>query len=335
MRGLLGPLFFVFVLKTKKIVHNNTMKRNEKKFATFKWIDLVEPREHDLAALSNEFKITERIILNSMDPEHLPKYEKIDTGLVLYLRVIDTTKKSKIINIQNLTTKITVILTGDTILTLHRLDHPFLADLRTSKEIEFIDRNGFIKIIIDHCIQTFDEPITKLEIKMDEFEEKIFKGVQAKTIFRDGYNLKRKASTFKKVIKFYNEMFLYISSHSEYQWNDFQAEKEYVERMLYYIDDVQENISGVLSLHLSIVSNRTNEASYKTNEIMRVLTVLTIFFLPLNFLAGLYGMNFKYMPELEDPNGYYIVLILMGLISIGIFIWVYRKGWIQNTNIEP
>lgn len=314
-------------------VHNIMMKRFEKKFNEFVWVDLVEPKKDDLKNLSKEFNIIDRIILNAMDPEHLPKYEVIDDGLVLYLRVIDLKKKSKAINIQELTTKITIIIKGNLLLTLHRLDQEFLEQMRTDDSIISKNRNEIIRQITKNALKSFDEALNTLEFKADEFEEKIFKGSKSKTLIQEGYNLKRKASAFKKVMKFYSDTFQYMSTHKEYMWTDFQAEKEISDRLLFYIDDVQENITGVLNLHLAIMSNKTNEASFKTNEVMRVLTVFSIFFLPLNFLVGVYGMNFKYMPELEHPYGYFAVLILMAFVSLFIFSWVYRKGWLQDPNI--
>lgn len=306
------------------------MKRFNHSFVDFNWVDIVEPNKEDLKKLAKEYSLIDRIILNSMDPEHLPKYEKLESGLVIFLRVIDPNKKSKAINIQELTTKITVIIKENTLITIHRLDQDFLSKLREEASTLTIDRNEFVKKIIKSAIKTFDEPVNILELKLEEFEEKIFKSSKSKTIFREGYNLKRKASAYKKVMKFYSETFQYMSTHDEYQWQDILAEKEYTDRLLFYTDDALENISGLLNLHLSITGNRTNEASYKTNEVMRVLTVFSIFFLPLNFLAGLYGMNFKNMPELDHPYGYYGVLGLMFIISIGIFFWVLRKGWLQE-----
>lgn len=313
-------------------VHNIMMKRFEKKFNDFVWVDLIEPKKEDLRNLSKEFNIIDRIILNAMDPEHLPKYEAIEDGLVLYLRVIDLKKKYKAINIQELTTKITIIIKGNLLLTLHRLDQEFLEQMRNDDSVVSKNRNEIIRLITKHALKSFDEALNNLEVKADEFEEKIFKDSKSKTLLREGYNLKRKASAFKKVMKFYSDTFQYMSTHKEYMWNDFQAEKEISDRLLFYIDDVQENISGVLNLHLAIASNKTNEASFKTNEVMRVLTVFSIFFLPLNFLVGVYGMNFKYMPELDHPYGYFAVLILMALVSIFIFGWVYKKGWLQDPN---
>lgn len=310
------------------------MKRFESNVGGFKWIDVLEPKKEDLKSLASEFSLIDRIILNSMDPEHLPKYEKLDSGLVIFLRVIDPNKKSRAINIQELTTKITIIIKEETVITIHRLDQEFIKNLREDIQNITISKNEFVKKIIQKSLRSFDEPLNLLEQKVEEFEEKIFKESRSKTIFKEGYNLKRKASAYKKIMKFYSETFQYMSNHNEYQWKDFSGEKEYSDRLLFYIDDVVENISGLLGLHLSITGNKTNEASFKTNEIMRVLTVFSIFFLPLNFLVGLYGMNFKNMPELEHPYGYYAVLLLMSFISVGIFYWVYRKGWLQDPSLE-
>lgn len=121
-----------------------------------------------------------------------------------------------------------------------------------------------------------------------------------------------------------------LEKRPEFVWSDFDSLQENVERNLFYSEDVLENVTGLLNLHVSLLSNETNEASFKTNEVMRVLTVFSIFFLPLNFLAGIYGMNFKHMPELEMHNGYFFVLLGMGLISLTIFGWVYKRGWLSK-----
>ena len=69
-------------------------------------------------------------------------------------------------------------------------------------------------------------------------------------------------------------------------------------------------------------------ASHRTNEIMGILTIFSVFFLPLTFIVGIYGMNFKNIPGIDAPNGYYILWGIMILMVIIIYFWFRKKGWI-------
>ena len=65
----------------------------------------------------------------------------------------------------------------------------------------------------------------------------------------------------------------------------------------------------------------------KANQVMKVLAIYSMYFFPITFIAGIYGMNFKNMPEVETHNGYYITLSVMGLIALLTFLFVRRKRW--------
>lgn len=303
---------------------NNFMKKSEYQLQNFRWIDLTGPKKSDLNHIAQELSIPNRILMNALDPEHLPKYELLDSAAVIYLRVIDPSK-SNAVNIQDLTTKITLIITEDMVMSIHRIDHLFLEELR----IESADKNftlkDLIKRIITSSLMTFDIPLTTLENRVEIFEGNIFENLKNTDIVREGYFLKRKASAIRKVLKFSLDILGALQSRPDFVWRDFQGLRENIERNLFYTEDVLENVTGLLSLHISL-------AAQKTNEVMRVLTVFSIFFLPLNFLAGVYGMNFENMPELRHPHGYQYVLALMTLISLVIFIWVYKRGWLKRPH---
>jgi magnesium transporter len=87
------------------------------------------------------------------------------------------------------------------------------------------------------------------------------------------------------------------------------------------LETLREMLSGMLDIYLSSVSNRLN-------EVMKVLTIIATIFMPLSFLVGLYGMNFKYMPELEWHYGYYMVLLLSAVIGGGMLIYFKKRRWI-------
>lgn len=83
---------------------------------------------------------------------------------------------------------------------------------------------------------------------------------------------------------------------------------------------IRERVSELVDVYLSSISNHLN-------SVMKVLTIITTIFIPLSFVAGVYGMNFRYMPELEAENGYFVVLGIMGTLALGMT-WLFkRKGW--------
>ncbi|MGA9172814.1 MAG: CorA family divalent cation transporter, partial [Thermoactinomyces sp.] len=65
-------------------------------------------------------------------------------------------------------------------------------------------------------------------------------------------------------------------------------------------------------------------------SVMMILTVITVIFMPLTFIAGIYGMNFDYMPELHWKYGYFAVLGVMALIAFLMYIWFKKKGWFNE-----
>ena len=87
------------------------------------------------------------------------------------------------------------------------------------------------------------------------------------------------------------------------------------------LESFQEVVSGMMDIYMSSISNRMN-------NIMKVLTIIATIFIPLTFIAGIYGMNFRNMPELSWPWGYPAVLGLMFLIFIGMLLFFKHKKWL-------
>ena len=87
------------------------------------------------------------------------------------------------------------------------------------------------------------------------------------------------------------------------------------------IDSHRELVNGLLNTYLSVMSNRTN-------EVMKVLTIMSSIFIPLTFLAGIYGMNFEFMPELHRKWAYPILLGLMAVVAGIMVVYFWRKGWL-------
>ena len=102
-----------------------------------------------------------------------------------------------------------------------------------------------------------------------------------------------------------------------------RSAEQHMTQAMEAVDSARETTSGLVELYLSNVSQRTN-------EVMKVLTLMASVFIPLTFIAGIYGMNFEYMPELHQQNGYAAALAGMTAMAAAMVVWFYRKGWIGS-----
>jgi magnesium transporter len=99
--------------------------------------------------------------------------------------------------------------------------------------------------------------------------------------------------------------------------------EQHMVQLMEAIDSARDTTSSLVELHLSNMSQRTN-------EIMKVLTLMASIFIPLTFVAGIYGMNFEYMPELHRPRGYFTVLGVMAAIAVVMIAFFRHKGWLGS-----
>ena len=87
------------------------------------------------------------------------------------------------------------------------------------------------------------------------------------------------------------------------------------------INTLRDMGAGNLDVYLSGVT-------YRQNDISRLLTIIATIFLPLTFLVGVWGMNFEFMPEIDEPWGYWASLSLMFLVAVGMIAWFKKKHWL-------
>ena len=99
---------------------------------------------------------------------------------------------------------------------------------------------------------------------------------------------------------------------------------EHIERVVHHVRRLEQNAETAVQLHFNVQSHRTN-------DIMRVLTVLTAIFLPLNLIAGIFGMNFEFIPLVHKADGFWIAMASMGLIAIALVLVFWRKRYLART----
>jgi Mg2+ and Co2+ transporter CorA len=99
---------------------------------------------------------------------------------------------------------------------------------------------------------------------------------------------------------------------------------EHIERVIHHVRRLEQNAETAVQMHFSAQSNRTN-------DIMRTLTVLTAIFLPLNLIAGIFGMNFEFIPFLHEQDGFWWAMGLMAMIAVGLSVYFWRMRYLVRS----
>lgn len=313
------------------------MSRTEVQLGTFKWSNYLNPSQDVLAQLADELKLEPKILFNCLNSDYLPHIETYGNTQFLVLRLMEPESETSADSVQELTTKIAIFIAPEQIISIHRL--PLNEVTEVEKRIRDegaldVTKQKLMGYFYDQVALGFDKPLTDLELMLESFEETLFSKRKSRHFLQEGFYLKRKASAFKKVLKLSLDLMNKLITKVECSPIYFQEAKDRLERSLFYAEDVHENMQSLMNLHMAIEAQKTNEASFRTNEIMRVLTVLSIFFLPLNFLAGIFGMNFIHIPLLNNEMGFWITIFVMLVISSALLFYLLRQGWMSRPEIS-
>jgi magnesium transporter len=179
--------------------------------------------------------------------------------------------------------------------------------------------------LIDSIVDNYFTILEQAGERIEVLEESLVKSPSAETL-QAIQNMKREMIFLRKTVWPLREA---ISSLERTGCQLIQEStdiylKDIYDHTIQVIDTIEtfrDMLSGIFDIYLSSISNRMN-------EIMKVLTIIATVFMPLTFLAGVYGMNFKYMPELEWHWGYFLIWGIMLAIAISMLIYFRRKKWL-------
>ena len=289
------------------------MSKTIKTYTTFQWTDLEKPTQEELETLTSSFNIDIHLLEDILEYGHLPKIEKVNNYTFIILRAYASNTKENATTVVGLSNKIAFFINDNNLLTVHRAEFPFLKNRAES----YLSSEALMLDIINEILLTYEKPLELQGEKMDEFERAVFlKGGQSISI-EALYYQKSRARMSKKIMSLTQAVLNQVTVKPELS-SLLQDTKETTLSYLLQYDEVIEDANTILHSYMSVTAQRNN-------DVMRVLTIFSAFFLPLTFIVGIYGMNFDYMPELRWPNGYYYALGLMLTISIIIWAWFKRK----------
>jgi magnesium transporter len=285
------------------------------------WIDLCEPTAEELDAVALEYGLHAYTVRDCLEAGHLPKFEEVEGYKFMIVRSYAPKTEHNPHTIQDMTTKVAVFFSDTVVITIHRKHQPFLKTIKEkycTTTHKWKTEELVVKVLW-YALHSFELAGLTLSQETDHYEERIFLNKNIPDLQQKLYYIKHKASVSKKVLLLTTEVINQV--HHAHGNNPYiQDVRDLHLKLVTIYDQTQDDINNLLNIYISL-------ATQKTNEVMKVLTLLSAFFMPLTFIVGVYGMNFKYMPELEDRLGYPMIMAFMALLSISIFIWFKHKKW--------
>ncbi len=291
------------------------------------WINVIGIHDPKIIeAFGNSFEIHPLHQSNIMNTELRPSIEVAENYIMIMLKMPHYINETGKLQLE----QISIIIAKDHVITFQEIEADFFDQIR--KRLR--NKTGIIRTqksdylayaIIDAIIDSYFLVIEKIGDITEELEEELMKNPTADTM-QTIQTLKRRMIALRKSIWPAREIIDFLGRDSTILISDntrtyLRDVYNHVIQVIDTIEGLRDVIGGMLDTYLSSVSNRMN-------EVMKTLTIIAAIFIPITFIAGIYGTNFVYVPELQWEYSYFAMLTAMGIIAGFMLLWFKRKKWL-------
>lgn len=289
------------------------------------WVDIgAESNDTDKAML-DRFAIHPLAIQDALRPRHPPKLERFENFLFILMRGLDADTPGIDFGVIQLS----IFVGKRFLLTRHSKASSsanWLFEKLKNDSSMMNDGPGALAVHLGNRLaRRYVEILLELEPRLDEIEEQMFSNPDDSLLAElTGYK-----SQLRKLTRIAN----YHEQIAEaLRDNDDPLISANLGHEIVDLYEQIERTRSLANLHYQISSDLTDGylgmSSHRLNRVMQILTIITVIFVPLTFLAGIYGMNFENMPELSTRKGYFVVIGIMVVIAISQLIYFRRKRWL-------
>ncbi|WP_282043270.1 magnesium/cobalt transporter CorA [Winogradskyella flava] len=280
-----------------------------------------------IEAIGKQYDLHPLVLEDIVNTTQRPKIDIYDDYLFVVLKMLYYDDKENIAIEQ-----VCLVLGKNYVLTFQESEGDVFGHIRdrlryANGRIRGLKSDYLMYALIDAVVDNYFSIIETLGNKIEDLETELFAGNAREHINVEVQQLKREILKVRRAIFPLREIISRIEKG--------EHRLIYKRTITYYRDvydhliQVSENIDIYREMIWSLMDMYMTTISNKMNEVMKVLTIMSSIFIPLTFLAGLYGMNFKYIPELEYRYGYFVLLGVMLLMFVGLLFYFKRKKWLR------
>ena len=294
---------------------------------TVTWINLNGlNHEQAIEALGTHYGLHPLIMEDLVSIRQRPKLDEMDGYVYVVLKMLyfDEKKELKIEHIS-------FILGTNYVLSFQEAEgdvfDPIRERLRAGKgRAKELGADYLLYLLMDSIVDNYFNLIETFGEKIEDLEDMLFDGKSSEDITSEIQTLKREILKIRKAVFPLREVVNKLDKCEddlihERTHHSLRDLYDHVVQVSESIDIYREMIWSLMDMYMSVISN-------KMNEVMKVLTIIATIFIPLTFIAGIYGMNFENMPELQWKNAYFILWGVMILIFLAMIYYFRRRKWL-------
>ncbi|MFH1202469.1 MAG: magnesium/cobalt transporter CorA [Candidatus Omnitrophota bacterium] len=294
---------------------------------TVTWINIDGLHELEIIEkIGNHFNMHPLTLEDIANTSQRPKYEEFEDYSYIVLKMLYFDEKNNEINAE----QVSLILGANSVISFQErpgdVFEPVRERIRNAKgRIRKMAADYLVYALVDAIVDSYYSILEKIGEGIESIEGAVIINPNPKNL-KIIYGLKGDIIFLRKSVWPLRELIsgLVRSESKLIQESTRIYLRDVYDHTVQVIDTIETSrdmVSGMLDIYLSSISNRMN-------EVMKVLTIIATIFIPITFIAGVYGMNFKYMPELGWHWGYFGALTIMAGVILGMLIYFKRKGWI-------
>ncbi|MFK7832621.1 MAG: magnesium/cobalt transporter CorA [Winogradskyella sp.] len=280
----------------------------------------------EIESIGNQYGLHPLVLEDIVNTAQRPKIDEYDDYLFVVLKMLYYDKDENIVIEQ-----VSFVLGKNYVISFQESEGDVFDIIRErlrlgNGRIRGLKSDYLLYALIDAVVDNYFSIIETLGNKIEDLETELFAGTAREGVNIEIQQLKREILKVRRAIFPLREIISRIEKG--------EHPLIYKRTITYYRDvydhliQVSENIDIYREMIWSLMDMYMTTISNKMNEVMKVLTIMSTIFIPLTFLAGLYGMNFKHIPELNYHNGYFVLLGVMLVMFIALLFYFKRKKWL-------
>jgi magnesium transporter len=312
-------------------VHPHDALRQAVELGGFVWLGLYAPTESELGAIADRYGLHPLAVEDAVFAHQRPKLERYDDGLFMVLKTATYVEHDRLTATSEVvdTGEVMVFLGAHYVITVRHGEHGGLADLRQSLEgqpdLLCLGPAAVLYAVADHVVDAFVDVASAVEEDVDELEASVFSDRRTDDIGRL-YQLKRELMSLRRAISPLEVPLQKLAERRidavpEAMRSYFRDVEDHAIRVRDQIAALDELLTSILQASLARTSQADNEDMRKISAWAGIIAVPTA-------IAGIYGMNFEFMPELHWRLGYPLVLLVIVSACVLLYRGFKRNGWL-------